>query len=586
MVPDKFCMICPRHLASSGPEKISEKQKRTEKRDASFEILNAMTSATKSITQAESAVDEAVQTDIDGVGHKNVSRRSAMGIRMTRDLQRNLDLMKEFEQEMTTDDIEANAHSIPDIEGQSEESHCYKKSSEEVENCNSDIVQNKIENASLEPEIFKDAPKSETCIKISFDDEGMQRSLDGDDEFFANLVAGDQVPICSADNPSSDCEWEDGLVSRESGNSVDRNTLGTHSSHAQDANKNESDVEWEEGHNLISDKFNMKISDVEDSEDKEIRVEWQGGLTAADIYEDGQLLSSDTRNTVSKGFAEEEAALQEAIRRSLMDSTDEKSSFVSCDQKSPDYAYNRQLQLESCNPLPRSHMKRDLGGDQQCQLLVSKCDQPSFMVEKDTRSSDSFAINSSPAAFVAAGPTPHTVTKDFNAQEVSSCTEDDQINDLGKSSSLPLTDMAAGIVPNTLPQIGVDDMTNDRAAPTGQTASVFEEKTLHADVRKTVRVNDTYPVSVQESHDVDIFASRIEVEPPGSSLEDELLVLGQENKNLGDEQRKLERNADSVNAEMFVECQVCTKTLLLVPLEELTVFILVKSSPFASIYIE
>lgn len=41
----------------------------------------------------------------------------------------------------------------------------------------------------------------------------------------------------------------------------------------------------------------------------------------------------------------------------------------------------------------------------------------------------------------------------------------------------------------------------------------------------------------------------------GASLEDELLALGQEYNNLEGEQRKLERNADSVNAEMFVECQ-------------------------------
>jgi DNA excision repair protein ERCC-5 len=43
-------------------------------------------------------------------------------------------------------------------------------------------------------------------------------------------------------------------------------------------------------------------------------------------------------------------------------------------------------------------------------------------------------------------------------------------------------------------------------------------------------------------------------------LEKEMLILDQEYSNLGDEQRKLERNAESVTSEMFAECQVCTGT--------------------------
>ncbi|KAL2500024.1 DNA repair protein UVH3 [Abeliophyllum distichum] len=38
-------------------------------------------------------------------------------------------------------------------------------------------------------------------------------------------------------------------------------------------------------------------------------------------------------------------------------------------------------------------------------------------------------------------------------------------------------------------------------------------------------------------------------------LEDELLILGKEREELGSEQRKLERNAESVSSEMFAECQ-------------------------------
>lgn len=47
-----------------------------------------------------------------------------------------------------------------------------------------------------------------------------------------------------------------------------------------------------------------------------------------------------------------------------------------------------------------------------------------------------------------------------------------------------------------------------------------------------------------------------------ASLEKEMLILGEEFKELGYKQRKLERNAESVSSEMFAECQVCNHFLL------------------------
>lgn len=40
-------------------------------------------------------------------------------------------------------------------------------------------------------------------------------------------------------------------------------------------------------------------------------------------------------------------------------------------------------------------------------------------------------------------------------------------------------------------------------------------------------------------------------------LAEEMLFLGEEREELGSEQRRLERNAESVSSEMFAECQVC-----------------------------
>uniref|UniRef100_A0A803MVL3 XPG-I domain-containing protein n=1 Tax=Chenopodium quinoa TaxID=63459 RepID=A0A803MVL3_CHEQI len=557
-------------LASGGAEKTPEIQQMKDRKDSSFDILNAMASASKFMTEAEPAVDEAVQTFVDERGHRRVSSRRAMGIRMTRDLQRNIELIKELEQERTTVTIEANAQNNPDMEVH--EFHCDGKFNEAVNEFNCDIEQNSNVNSSLEPANNKDAQNSETCIKITFDADAdvKQRSLDSDDELFAHLVTGDQVPICSIDNTTSDCEWEDGMISGESGILVDGNILAINSFHVQDGDMKESDVEWEDSTSLMNGESDMKSFDMKDIKGKEIGMEWQEGLTTTGVQKNARSLSSDDLKTISKGSAEEEAALQEAIRRSLVDLAGEKSSCVSCDLKADGCACNQQLQLESCNPLTSSHLERLLDGHQPSQSFVKENDQSNLLSRKDICASSKLGMHSISPAFVTAVPAPHIDTKnDLNEQQLSTSPENAQISNLAESGSSTPIDMAAG-VPVTLLENDVDDITKERAAPACysgvlpenlvcQTASILEKQTVHCDFKKTQGADDAHLVSMQErSHDAEITASKDEestLEPQEVNVEDELLVLDQEYKNLGDEQRRLERNADSVNAEMFVECQ-------------------------------
>lgn len=53
-----------------------------------------------------------------------------------------------------------------------------------------------------------------------------------------------------------------------------------------------------------------------------------------------------------------------------------------------------------------------------------------------------------------------------------------------------------------------------------------------------------------------------------STLDEELSLLSREYRDLGDEQRKLERNAESVNNEMFAECQVILFVILSIQIPE------------------
>ncbi|KAL2897144.1 DNA repair protein UVH3 [Bienertia sinuspersici] len=554
-------------LASGGAAKIPENQQRVEKKSSSFDILNAMTSATKSNTEAEPAVDEDVETFIDERGCRRVSKKRAMGIRMTRDLQRNIDLMKELEQERAPANIKANAQVTTDIFGQSGNSRCCRKSFEEADDFNCDIVQNSITNSSLELDSHKAALKNGSCIEISFNDDGKQVSLDDDDEFFAHLVAGDQVPIYPAENSTSDCEWEDGAINRENGGLINGNKLETDSFQPGDGKENESDVEWEEGTSVVNEKFSVKSFDAEGSEDKDIGVEWQERHVGS-TREDDRAFTADLQKIVSKGSAEEEAALQEAIRRSLEDSTGEKSSCVSGELKVSDCADNRHMNLKCCSSLLSSHVKSVLDSDKQSQFYVSVCDQSSFMGGKDTGASSSLDMHSMPDVYVTTGTAPHTVMKGMNEQQHNTFVENAQIDNLLKSDSCASAVLAAGL-PGTIPENFVVDVATNRAASTHNTGKVNEystvqtasvlEQTLHSDVKETLGEDDTFTVSAQEqSHDVKSFVFKDKentLEPLGSNIEDELLVLGEEFRNLGDEQRRLERNADSVNAEMFVECQ-------------------------------
>lgn len=62
---------------------------------------------------------------------------------------------------------------------------------------------------------------------------------------------------------------------------------------------------------------------------------------------------------------------------------------------------------------------------------------------------------------------------------------------------------------------------------------------------------------VEPFHNSASLDGKKQIEITEANLEEEILVLGEEEQELGDVRRKLERNAESVSSEMFAECQVC-----------------------------
>ena len=99
-------------LTSSGVERHGEKLDQTSSEPAPSVPLDRVASTRKSNT---AIVDDDIQTYLDKRRNVRVSRVRALGIRMTRDLQRNLDLIKEIEQDIVhTNDIANSEESVLD----------------------------------------------------------------------------------------------------------------------------------------------------------------------------------------------------------------------------------------------------------------------------------------------------------------------------------------------------------------------------------------------------------------------------------------------------------------------------------------
>ncbi|KAL9230568.1 hypothetical protein vseg_005905 [Gypsophila vaccaria] len=553
-------------LASSGADKFSKKQQ-LEKKESSSDIANVIAdvvaaSGSQADVEGGPAAAAEVETYLDDRGRTRIHRRRAMGIRMTRDLQRNIELIKESEHELTI----ANSKRIEKTElgsavGPSGGSVC----DDGIINDIGDLSCNKYssQNSPLEAETHKDLLKTESCIKVSFDDDGKPMSMDDDDDaIFTRLAAGSPLPMGSGDTSASDFEWEDGTSVKQSNSSSDRNKVETISSHAEDANKYESDVEWEEGSNIADGILEAQTNYMEDRKENEIRVEWQA--PGAKNFREQQI-SADITKPVSKGSAEEEFALQEAIRMSLSDITVETKSTVSADFGK----LSESNMLHSGSHCPRLTSKE---GNvfieiEQPQSFETESDQSVVLAVRDShapRTSDKQSVSA-----VDDVPKPILTTfeddRNLHSQQLNTNIENAEIGNLGNfGSSVPAV-TTSGDLSCSLPAPLSDDITNEKFntltddIPVRHGAPTAGLQTSHANIQSNVAEDDVGFVSVLErGDDVQATASHsenISNELLEACLEDELLVLGKEYKDLENEQRKHERNAESVNSEMFVECQ-------------------------------
>ncbi|XP_022739308.1 DNA repair protein UVH3 isoform X3 [Durio zibethinus] len=553
--------------------------------------------------EPSSAPDEDVGTYLDERGHVRVSRVRGMGIRMTRDLQRNLDLMKEIEQERTNSNKAVNVQSVPDRNriGPS------KSSSSEILFVEASHDGN-CESVNLNKSNQQSSFKNEACMEITFEDDGKTGIFDDDDNIFARLAAGDPVTLPSpGEKPSrkqasdsySDCEWEEGTVEGKLDGVAYCMNAENNPSNRESNGTDESEVEWEE--------------DPSDAP-----------KNSSGPVESGRMFS--------KGYLEEEADLQEAIRRSLTYSDVKKSNYFPSEvDKSKTFGENMDEGFESL------HEKGNTGGPgfpgdnvTQWNKSVENLDRFQKLYTVDERSMlETFnsperlspvAHNSDKNRTLLNKPCersdgPHSEQSRHNASTELVTTLETEVdfpprknldasnevdglstvsNSWSKNSShsldAVLDDLPGAILVDKKngsegePSILVSDKKSSEQCIMGEDKkNTFEAKTLH----QSIEIVDSSVALVQSSvnkvtsdihieqelvrdknyencvneaeQDTDMSTFKgndnAEIEFTEASLDEELLVLGRECMDLGDEQRKLERNAESVSSEMFAECQ-------------------------------
>ncbi|KAL9458460.1 hypothetical protein AB3S75_007342 [Citrus x aurantiifolia] len=556
-----------------------------------------------------------VETYLDDRGRVRLSKVRAMGIRMTRDLQRNLAMMKEIEQDrpngnnitgagsMLTLNETGTSKAVP-----SEKSKFIGTSLDDTNESVSSIERNK-----------QSTLKSGISLELSFKDNS-ENNCDDDDDIFAHLAAGKPVifpnsPRAHSSISVSDSDWEEGTTERK-GNSL-----------SDDANAG------------INPPLNLEEGGISD----ESEVEWEQGPSCAP--KSSLSFPAESEKTVSN--MEEEANLQEAIRRSLLDVCIEKPNYAlsehnkcenlgenACDGT---WLYDRENNMDDPNFLGESVSQQNestceyvdglgkldtVGGINNSEVIGSlgrelKLSEPRNSGEKEMLINKPFEKDNSYFEQSRQGA-------NDGANDGRSLCSDAPCEDSGTTMELTEVQLVKGRCLSASAE-GYEHLTRDKMCSDDRSHSVdavFEDSSiaildedkknnceaetsvLPGDKKNeievemkhdftaepschTVGTSDTSIPLVKSSgnasiYDTDIEQKSAEERTPDTYLKDskqntgilatkaienvhaeatekildeEMQILDHEYMYLGDEQKKLERNAESVSSEMFAECQ-------------------------------
>ncbi|CAL4921377.1 unnamed protein product [Urochloa decumbens] len=502
-----------------------------------------------------------VETYRDERGRIRVSRVRAMGIRMTRDIQRNLDFIKENEQVKSR--LQTNVHkgSTGSEEPPDFPEHLFE--SNELQSSLSldeEFLETAEENHQTSSPVRGSNNISESScygnketIEISFVDDQTEVK-DNYDDIFLHLASGTASDLF-ADNhcldkkmeesEGSECIWEEGVIE---GEILPMKLDEKDNKSSVPENCSNDEVEWEEGDSLVPG-----------------------------------VASSSEHNTcnVPKGDLEEEVLLQEAIRRSLEDFDKQASENVSTEDMQASIE-DRSLQFSDDVPKiseppgeKTSHsgaaLKKETNEESRIEInsdendvihgtgLIGTCRQENEN-QPQLVNNDGHA-DMHRAHLLESLPLCTTSTSNL-AEKTSDSSKSNCDNVMISSTEIPetpLDDRDKNIKQNSKNSNKLkcnQDVANiDKTLKSPQKDLLVDEPVADTTEPKEIATEGDLKVSTSEINYTRVGDNDDNRGIPATYLDEELSRLRQEQVDLGHERRKLESHAESVSSEMFAECQ-------------------------------
>ncbi|KAF5183514.1 Flap endonuclease [Thalictrum thalictroides] len=605
-------------LASAGIEKNRDVELQTPaKGPARLDFINHVSSVARSSSETESGMGEHrsnlndVETYVDERGQLRVSRVRAMGIRMTRDLQRNLDLMKEIEQEKEDDDSGNREAIFNKIVLGDPKTFCVNNHNLEALN------EGNIVYSTFNDDLLSENPlvrEKKTAMNISFfEDEIVSNNIDDEDDIFGQLVAGSSVALSPGktdfsgkhqSDGESDCSWEEGTVDEKGVSSSNNIEVGSRISFGKENSTDENEVDWEE---VVCDVNKAIIDNEAASFSSKFEEESQLSMEKENINNENEVaweeVVCDVSKATSRGSLQEEADMAEAIKRSLKDFTSEtvKQQLI-CDltkeklevgslnflvenddspSQTPYMAVagcknldnvvvnsNSQI-IESPKRQVPSFAQMESGKDEKVKLMHKSSEQ-NLLPELAALSEMTRECDETPCSDFLAPVEPKDVHL-FADQVLDSSSEGwKEIGLVGSNCSSEITShVSAAVMGDTNMSVAHENdavaaskchsyeisetvnsleepLTKELASSAYIKQNLVAEKNLGYTVEELRHTEDNCPIENN---------MEVPIEVSEASLDEEMLHLRQERIDLADEQRKLERNAESVSSEMFAECQ-------------------------------
>nr|VDD38674.1 unnamed protein product [Brassica oleracea] len=508
-------------LASAREGRNDGKQNNTPQQSLPVPVKNISSvnksDATAKLEKNEPAnPDENIEVYIDERGRLRIRNRH-MGIQMTRDIQRNLHLMKEkektaFGSTSNDDDETSNAWENFPSEDQF------------LEN----LPVNKNDVMNLDNPNDESMLRNQSAIEISFEHDGGGKDLDDEDDMFLQLAAGGPVTISSAENdPKEDSlSWA-------------------------------SDSDWEEvpvGQSSVISKLEVNSSNQHVPED--ISSDEEAAREDSTCENASNSMENDTVTKFSKGYLEEEADLQEAIQKSLLDLHDKESEDVL--EENQTVGVNlvddkpTQDSLCSSETVGKAEAEGTLDGIPILKASGAINEQSNTSVMEDghidiTKQIGTHPSSSSDNVRRAVGNEMPQVKSGISPEKsFTIASESSMVSTMAKHNNEDGSESFGGEFIKVSPMPIADE---ERIS---SHIEILYDTDSQQETREENKLDDR-TFNIESS--IDLEEKTVPVELSEAILEEEMRVLDQEYVNLGDEQRKLERNAESVSSEMFAEIQ-------------------------------